>query len=98
MPTEKVCAVYMMSNRRDGVIYTGVTSNLKRRVLEHKNKLHPHSFTARYNLTNLVYYETTSEIRSAIAREKQIKSGNRARKIELIQKMNPDWKDLSEEL
>jgi putative endonuclease len=74
-------------------LYTGVTSNLVRRVYEHKNKL-AKGFTYKYNVNKLVYFEVAEEILSAIAREKQIKAGSRQKKIDLINKLNPDWKDL----
>ena len=78
------------------MLYTGVTSNLPSRLAEHRAKADPRSFTARYNADILVYYETTPSILSAIAREKQIKAGSRAKKVALIEAMNPEWKDLSE--
>jgi putative endonuclease len=77
-------------------LYTGVTNDLMRRVYEHKNKL-VKGFTPRYNIQYLVYYESTSNIYSAIAREKQIKGWLRKKKIALIDSMNPEWKDLSED-
>ena len=86
--------VYIMSNVAR-TIYTGVTNNLERRVYEHKKKLVP-GFTSKYNLTQLVYYAETNDIREAIAREKQIKGWLRARKVALIEEMNPGWLDLSE--
>ena len=76
-------------------IYTGVTNNLERRVYEHKHKLIS-GFTIKYNLTELVYYAETNDIREAIAREKQIKGWVRAKKVALIEEMNPGWLDLSE--
>lgn len=76
------------------VLYTGVTDDLERRVYEHKEKLIK-GFTRRYNIMNLVYYEVTLDIQSAIQREKQIKGWLRAKKIALIEKMNPSWIDLS---
>ena len=76
-------------------LYTGVTNNLMRHVGEHKQKLIP-GFTSKYNITMLVYYESTPDIHLAIAREKQIKGWLRARKIALIESNNPEWKDLSE--
>ncbi|TAK60932.1 MAG: GIY-YIG nuclease family protein [Bacteroidetes bacterium] len=88
--------VYMMSNQKNGTLYTGVTNNLERRVYEHKNKLNP-SFTAKYDLTRLIYYEETNDITMAIAREKQIKGWLRKKKIALIESINPEWKDLSAE-
>jgi putative endonuclease len=84
----------MMSNKTNTVIYTGVTGNLERRVYEHKNKLIK-GFTSKYNVTKLVYYEMYSYIYDAIAREKQIKGGSRAKKIELIVDINKEWKDLA---
>ncbi|MFQ6032659.1 MAG: GIY-YIG nuclease family protein [Candidatus Zixiibacteriota bacterium] len=87
--------VYIMTNR-SRTLYTGVTNNLYRRVYEHKNKLID-GFAKKYNITKLVWYEVTSEITSAIAREKQIKGWLRKKKIALIESMNPEWKDLSEE-
>ena len=71
-----------------------MTNDLVRRVYEHKNHLDKKSFTARYNIENLVYYEATTDVESAIAREKQIKSWNRKRKNELIESINPTWEDL----
>jgi len=77
-------------------IYTGVTNDLTRRVYEHKNKLIP-GFTKNYNIDILVYYETTSDVFSAIAREKQLKGWLRSKKVSLIESVNPDWKDLSKD-
>jgi len=85
--------VYIMTNRSD-TLYTGVTNNLERRVYEHKHGL-VEGFTKKYNLTMLVYYETTDDV-SAIAREKQIKGWLRSKKIALIESGNPQWRDLSE--
>ena len=87
--------VYIMANR-SRTLYTGVTNDLMRRVYEHKHKLVP-GFTSKYNIQYLVYYESTSSIYAAIQREKQIKGWLRAKKIALIDSMNPEWKDLSEE-
>ena len=87
--------VYIMTNK-SRTLYTGVTKDLMRRVDEHKNKLLP-GFTSRYNIQYLVYYESTPSIHVALAREKQIKGWLRAKKIALIDSMNPVWKDLSEE-
>ncbi len=87
--------VYILTNK-SGTIYTGVTNNLERRMYEHKNKL-IEGFTRKYNLTKLVYYEMTEDVRSAITREKQIKGWLRSKKISLIESVNPEWKDLSEE-
>ena len=87
--------VYIMASA-SGTLYTGVTGDLERRVAEHKQKLIP-GFTARYNITRLVYYESTPDVRSAIAREKQIKGWLRAKKIALVESVNPQWRDLSED-
>jgi len=86
-------AVYMMSNRKDGVLYIGVTSDLVTRGYEHKNKL-TGGFTSRYNLFNLVYFEMHDSMESAILRESQMKAWKRAWKIELIEANNPQWNDL----
>ena len=86
--------VYMLAGK-SGVLYTGVTNNLVRRVWEHKQKQIP-GFTQKYNVTNLVWYEVHGRATSAIAREKQIKRWGRAKKVALIEAMNPQWKDLSE--
>jgi putative endonuclease len=90
--------VYIMANHNNSVLYTGVTSNLKERVIQHKLKKHPGSFSARYNISKLVYYEGFETIGEAIKREKQIKGGSRKKKMDLICKMNPDWIDLSSTL
>jgi putative endonuclease len=87
--------VYILTNK-SRTLYTGVTNNLMRRVYEHKDKL-VKGFTSKYNLQYLVYYETTTDIYAAIAREKQIKGWLRAKKMALIDSVNPQWKDLSEE-
>jgi len=87
--------VYRMTNRNDGVLYTGITNNIDRRVYEHKEKLTP-GFTSKYNLTKLVFFEETFDVDAAIAREKQIKGWLRKKKIELIEVQNPDWRDMSE--
>ena len=77
-------------------LYAGVTNNLKRRIYEHKQKLIP-GFTSKYNIKKLVYYEVTSDVKAALAREKQIKGWLRSKKIALIESMNSEWKDLSSE-
>jgi putative endonuclease len=84
----------MLSNTLNTVIYTGVTNNLERRILEHKSK-HNSGFSAKYNCNKLVYFEEFQWIKEAIAREKQIKGGSRSRKINLINSKNPSWVDLS---
>ena len=80
------------------MLYTGVTSNLIRRVYEHKEHLDKSSFTAKYKVTQLVYFEQTSDVHAAIEREKQIKSWNRKRKNKLVESKNPDWVDLYESI
>jgi len=88
---------YIMSNKWNSVLYSGVTNNLKRRIAEHKQKP-PGSFTARYGITKLVYFEIFNDPRDAIKREKQIKAGPRKQKEELIKSLNPGYRDLSLEL
>ena len=90
--------VYILANDRNSVLYTGVTNDLVRRIYEHKHHFDKGSFTAQYNIEKLVYYEETSDIESAIAREKQIKGWNRKRKNKLIESKNPSWNDLYESL
>ena len=89
--------IYILTNKYNNVLYTGVTNDLKRRVYEHKMKL-VKGFTQKYNVDKLVYYVECSDVKSAIAREKQIKGGSRQKKIDLITSMNSDWKDLYEEI
>jgi len=89
--------VYILASRRNGTLYTGVTSNLSRRVFEHREGMTP-GFASRYGCDQLVFYEHYERIVDAIAREKQIKGGSRAKKIALIESMNPEWKDLYESL
>ena len=86
--------VYILSNNHGNVLYTGVTNNLVKRIYEHKQHLDKGSFTAKYNVEKLVYYEETTDILAAIAREKQIKSWNRKRKNKLIESKNPRWNEL----
>jgi putative endonuclease len=93
---EREYCVYIMTNFHNTVLYTGVTDNLQRRVLEHKSGKGS-SFTARYHVTKLVYFETGCDIYAAIFREKQIKAGSRQKKIDLINHVNPEWKDLYDE-
>ena len=90
--------VYILSNGHKNVLYTGVTNDLIRRVYEHKKHIDKSSFTSRYNVENLVYYEVTTDVDSAIAREKQIKGWNRKRKERLIETKNPNWNDLYESI
>ena len=83
-----------MTNRYQNVLYTGVTNDLIRRVYEHKNHIDKDSFTAKYNVTKLIYFEQTADVKSALEREKQIKSWSRDRKTSLIFEFNPKWVDL----
>ena len=85
--------VYMMTNQYRNVLYTGITNDLIRRVYEHRNHLIKDSFTAKYRINKLVYFEVTEDVRSAIEREKQIKSWNRVRKETLVVSQNPTWED-----
>ena len=86
--------VYIITNKNNTTLYVGVTSNLPERILEHVEKRHQGSFSARYNLGKLVYYEQFQMIGDAIGREKQLKAGSRAKKIALINGVNPEWRDL----
>ena len=88
-------AIYILTNKNNTVLYTGVTSDIRKRLYEHKNKIYTTSFTKKYNVSKLVYFEVFSLIEEAIAREKQIKGGSRKKKIMLIDKLNPEWTDLS---
>ena len=85
--------VYILTNFTNQVLYIGVTNNLIKRVWEHKNKL-VKGFTYKYNTDKLVYFESTEDVLSAIAREKQLKGGSRQKKLDLINKFNSEWKDL----
>ena len=89
--------VYLMTNAHHSVIYTGITSDLKKRVYEHKEKLVA-GFTAKYNIQKLVYYEVFADPENAILREKQIKGGSRRKKIDLINRTNKEWRDLYDEI
>jgi putative endonuclease len=89
------CWTYITTNQNHTVLYTGVTSEIKARIKKHREKRYPGSFTARYNADKLVWYELANNMSAAIKREKQIKAGPRAKKIALIEKLNPEWKDLS---
>ena len=86
--------VYILTNKYNNVLYTGMTRYLPRRVYEHRNHLDPGSFTAKYKVTRLVYYECTNDVRAAITREKQIKDWSRQQKNALVESMNPTWTDL----
>jgi len=90
--------VYIMTNKLNTVLYTGVTSDIIVRVYQHKNKIYPNSFTAKYNCNKLVYYQFYPHIEEAIAAEKAIQGGNRKNKINLINALNPEWNDLYDDL
>jgi len=94
---ERQFYIYIMTNKNNTVLYTGITNDLKRRAYEHKEKL-VEGFTKKYNIAKLVYYEVFRDVESAILREKQIKGGSRAKKIELIRSMNIEWRDLYNDL
>ena len=94
---ERQFYIYILTNERHTVLYTGVTNNLVRRVYEHKEKF-VKGFTERYNADILVYYEVAENAEAAISREKQIKAGSRKKKLDLIKSMNPSWRDLYDEL
>jgi putative endonuclease len=87
--------VYILTNWANKVLYTGVTNDLERRLYEHKNKLIK-GFTEKYNVNKLVYFDSTTDVKAAIAREKQIKGWKRQKKNDLIESINPQWYDLSE--
>ena len=90
--------VYILANVTNTTIYVGVTRDLVRRMYEHRHKLDPNSFTAKYDVRKLVYFEYTNDVRAAIEREKQIKGWNRARKNKLVASRNPQWQDLYESI
>jgi len=90
-------AIYLLTNKPNGPLYTGVTSDLPKRVWQHKKQVSP-GFCTKYNLTELVYFELFEDIYQAITREKQIKSGSRKAKIKLIESMNPEWRDLYQDI
>jgi putative endonuclease len=90
---KKQPAVYLVTNKPEGVLYAGVTSDLPKRIWQHKYKI-TKGFSEKYNLTRLVYFELFGDMYQAISREKQIKSGSRKTKIKLIESINPEWRDL----
>lgn len=94
---DKQYYVYIMTNKYNTTLYAGVTSDLVKRVFEHKNKL-AEGFTKNYNINKLVYFEVFEDVNEAIAREKSIKAGSRKKKVELIKSMNAGWDDLSTQL
>lgn len=89
-------SVYIITNQHHTTLYVGVTSDLLKRITQHREKFYPNSFSAKYNLNKLVYFENLPTITEAIAREKQLKAGSRKKKIDLINTMNPKWDDLFE--
>jgi len=94
---EKQYYIYITTNKSNRVLYTGVTNDLRKRIYQHKEKF-VKGFTEKYNVDKLVYYEICGDVGNAILREKQIKGGSRVKKIELVNTMNPDWRDLYYEL
>jgi putative endonuclease len=94
---ESTYAVYILTDDENTLLYTGMTSNLPRRVREHRAG-RGSVFTTKYHVTRLVYFEACADIRAAMAREKQIKAGSRQKKLDLVNGMNPEWKDLAEEM
>ena len=94
---QKIPCIYILTSKNDGTLYVGVTSNLQKRIWEHKNNT-TKGFTQKYNVHNLVYYEVCPSMESAIFREKQIKAGPRIKKIKLIEKENPEWIDLYDQM
>lgn len=97
MHSPKQPAVYLLASKRNGTLYTGVTSDLVKRVWEHRNGV-VDGFTQKYSVHSLVYYELAEDMNAAIAREKQIKGGSRAKKLAMIESMNPDWRDLYDDI
>lgn len=97
MAVGRAYCVYILTNAHNTVLYTGVTNNLARRVFEHQQGLGG-LFTRKYNVVKLVYYEITDSVHAALAREKHIKGGSRQKKIDLVNGLNPEWKDLFEEI
>lgn len=96
MSEEKQYYVYIITNRYNTILYTGVTNNLERRIAEHKGKVH-RGFSSKYNANKLVFYESTSDVHIALEREKQIKGWVRKKKRDMITKYNPRWNDLAQE-
>ncbi|UFK97108.1 GIY-YIG nuclease family protein [Kaistella faecalis] len=90
--------IYILTNKNNTTLYVGVTSHLPERIMQHRTKKYPKSFTARYGLQKLVYWESFASITEAIAREKQLKGGSRQKKTDLINGLNPEWNDLYDSL
>ena len=97
MDSLKQPAVYILASKRNGTLYTGVTLDLVKRIWQHKNNL-ADGFTQKYSVHMLVYYELADEMTAAIAREKQIKGGSRAKKLAMIESVNPEWRDLYDDI
>jgi len=97
MNSSKQPAVYILASKRNGTLYTGVTSDLLKRMWQHRNVI-VDGFTQKYSVHRLVYYELAEEMAAAIAREKPIKGGSRAKKLAMIESMNPEWRDLYEDI
>ena len=97
MNSPKQPAVYILASKRNGTLYTGVTSDLLKRIWQHRNNI-VDGFTQKYSVHRLVYYELAEEMAAAIAREKQIKGGSRAKKLTMIESMNPEWRDLYDDI
>lgn len=95
---ERGGCVYILTNKRNSTLYIGVTSDLLSRMVEHREKKYPKSFSARYNLNKLVYYQAFHSIEEAIDKENQLKAGSRKKKMDLINGLNPDWNDLFDEV
>jgi len=93
----KTYYIYILASKRNGTLYIGVTNDLERRLYEHKNNL-LEGFTNKYNVHNLVYYEDVTDVHAALQREKQLKRWTRKWKLELIEKVNPEWRDLANDL
>jgi len=91
---QKTGYVYILTNKMNTVLYVGVTNNIKRRLIEHRTSVNKKSFTSKYNVYKLVYYETHPSIWEAIKREKQLKAGSRKKKTDLINNTNPNWENL----
>ncbi len=93
---DRIYYIYIMTNQYQTTLYTGITNNLFRRVMDHKTGAGS-QFSRRYNLTTLVYFEIFDDVKAAISREKQLKGGSRQKKMDLINSINPEWRDLSDE-
>jgi len=96
MSSRKFYYIYLLASKKNGTLYVGITNNLRRRIFEHKNKLID-GFTKKHGVDQLVYFEQHSDVRAALAREKSLKKWKRTWKLELVEKINPEWKDLSKE-